>query len=104
MPSKDTAGSTGVGESCPAAAGEVLLAVLLPLMREWDFHSDPVQTPLRRVAGYGLMAERMGGGWRRVGNVSRRRPPWSGSFGLCGVRGAKKLENQNLSSTCNLQM
>lgn len=57
MPSNDTAGS---GESTPGTVvdeelltGEVLL--LLPLTREWDFQSDPVHTPLRRVAGNGLM-------------------------------------------------
>ena len=61
MPSKDTAAAWS-GESKPGAGGEALLPgdelLLLPalLTREWDFQSEPVHTPFRRMAGYGLMA------------------------------------------------
>lgn len=65
MQSKDTAAAWS-GESKPGAGGEallpgdelLLLLLLLPalLTREWDFQSEPVHTPFRRMAGYGLMA------------------------------------------------
>ena len=94
MQSKDTAAAWS-GESKPGAGGEallpgdeLLLLLLLPalLTREWDFQSEPVHTPFRRMAGYGLMAtavvrELEAQGLAVAGDSARQWPPSSSGGG-----------------------